>query len=118
MPLPVPGWKRAMARARMWHYKRESKMIGLKCPKCQTVLKVDEAKAGTATTCPGCGGAFRIPNLTRPKPGGAQGGKGQGSGVRNQGSAPPRTVPDKQTAIHTKSSKPPLDPSVPPARTS
>jgi hypothetical protein len=93
-------------------------MIGLKCPKCQTVLKVDEAKAGTATTCPGCGGAFRIPNLTRPKPGGAQGGKGQGAGVRNQASTPSRTAPNKQTAIQPKASKPAFDPSVRPARTS
>jgi hypothetical protein len=93
-------------------------MIGLKCPKCQTVLKVDESKAGTATTCPGCGGAFRIPNLTRPKPGGAQGARGQGSGVRNQASTQAKTAPDKQTAIQPKASKPPFDPSVRPARTS
>jgi hypothetical protein len=93
-------------------------MIGLKCPKCQTVLKVDESKAGTATTCPGCGGAFRIPNLTRAKPGGVQGGKGQGAGVRNQASTQSRTAPNKQTAIQPKASKPPFDPSVRPARTS
>ena len=30
-------------------------MIGLKCPKCQAVMKVDEAQAGTVSSCPGCG---------------------------------------------------------------
>jgi hypothetical protein len=93
-------------------------MIGLKCPKCQTVMKVDESKAGSSTTCPGCGGAFRIPNLTRPKQGGAQGVRGQGPGARGQGATPSRTTPEKQTAIQRKTSKPPADPSVRPARTS
>jgi hypothetical protein len=93
-------------------------MIGLKCPKCQTVMKVDESKAGTSTTCPGCGGAFRIPNLTRPKQGGAQEGRGQGPGARSQAATPPRTAPDKQTAIQRKTSRPPADPSVRAARTS
>ncbi len=34
-------------------------MIGLKCPKCQAVMKVDEEQAGPVSSCPGCVFNFR-----------------------------------------------------------
>ncbi len=36
-------------------------MIRVKCPKCEKMLGMDDAKAGTLAACPGCGTKFRIP---------------------------------------------------------
>jgi hypothetical protein len=52
-------------------------MIRVKCPKCEKMLGMDDAKAGTLAGCPACGAKFRVPGekasvqaAAKTKPGG------------------------------------------------
>src|SRR5437899_2676480 len=84
-------------------------MISLKCPKCQAVMKVDEAQAGTVSSCPGCGVKLRIPKPKGPGP-------NQPASVPAGKTSPQSRPPSgRQTAIQAKAAKPPSDPSVRPA---
>jgi len=83
-------------------------MISLKCPKCQTVLKVDEAQAGTVSSCPGCGVKLRIPKPKGPSP-------SQPTSTPAKKTSPQSKPTGRQTAIQAKTAKPPSDPSVRPA---
>ena len=84
-------------------------MISLKCPKCQAVMKVDEAQAGTVSSCPGCGVKLRIPKPKGPVP-------SQPASVPAGKTSPQSRPPSgRQTAIQAKAAKPPSDPSVRPA---
>lgn len=85
-------------------------MIGLKCPKCQTILKIEESMAGSVTTCPGCCGQFRIPQLPRrpSQPTPAAAGKMSPQAKSGTGS---------QTGIQSKGAKQPADPSIRSTRT-
>jgi hypothetical protein len=86
-------------------------MIGLKCPKCQTVMKVDEAQAGAMAACPGCGVKLRIPNLKSP--GGSKPVPSAPSSPGADAAGLARRPPTgRQTAIQARSSTPPSDPSV------
>jgi Zn-dependent protease len=41
-------------------------MVQIRCPKCQTLLVVDDSMAGSMLTCPDCATAFRVPGLEPP----------------------------------------------------
>src|SRR5213080_3985888 len=84
-------------------------MISLKCPKCQAVMKVDEAQAGTVSSCPGCGVRLRIPKPKAPSPSQPT---SQPVGKTSPQSRPPT---GRQTAIQAKTAKRPSDQSVRPA---
>ena len=42
-------------------------MIRIRCPGCEKILSVSEAKAGLVATCPACDQLFRIPTPRPPK---------------------------------------------------
>src|SRR5947209_2414511 len=74
-------------------------MIRLQCPKCETKLGVDDAKAGGIAVCPDCGQKFRIPET--PAKSTAKPGAGKAT-------PPPRKqpVPAKQAAKPAPPSRP------------
>jgi hypothetical protein len=84
-------------------------MIGLKCPKCQRMQKVDESQAGTVGSCPGCGVKLRIPQLKAPASPGTAPPSSPASRKTSPQSKPPA---GRQTAIQAKAAKPSSDPSV------
>jgi len=85
-------------------------MISLKCPKCQTMQKVDEAQAGAISSCPGCGVKLRIPQLRAPSSTDA----GAQPKSTPAGKTSPQSKPSagRQTAIQAKAARPSSDPSV------
>ncbi len=59
--------------------------LSVRCPRCQTVLKVDAAEAGQATTCNHCGQGMLVPS----------------SGAPPVVNAPPVTSPAPASAVET-----------------
>jgi len=86
-------------------------MIGLKCPKCKAIMKIDESMVGTEATCPGCQGKFRVPSLP------SRGPNPPASTPAEKTNPQTRSGPQKQTGIQPKATKPPADPAIRPSRT-
>jgi predicted Zn finger-like uncharacterized protein len=42
-------------------------MISIRCPECETRLKVDDSKAGAKIRCPRCKHAIQVPDLEPSK---------------------------------------------------
>jgi predicted Zn finger-like uncharacterized protein len=51
---------------------QERRMIRLKCPKCETSLRIDDSKAGSIVACPKCAQKLRAPQRKPPAAGEAK----------------------------------------------
>lgn len=43
------------------HYKPSMPALRVKCPHCREILEIGEERFGAPSTCPACGGAFKVP---------------------------------------------------------